>query len=60
MIEIIKWARENIHKLNKQKWDSVDSIIEKRWQIINQNKNYGNKQKKTKEDQKKKINSINY
>ena len=52
MIDIIKWVRENIPKWNKQKWDWVDSIIEKSWQIINQNEKYGNKQK-NQEDQKK-------
>ena len=46
MIDIIKWVRENIPKWNKQKWDWVDSIIEKSWQIINQNEKYGNKKKK--------------
>ena len=55
MIDIIKWVRENIPKWNKQKWDWVDSIIEKSWQIINQKEKYGNKQiKNNQEDQKKK------
>ena len=46
MIDIIKWVREIIPKWNKQKWDWDDSIIEKSWQINNQTKKYGNKQKK--------------
>ena len=52
MIDIIKWVRENIPKWNKQKWDWVDSIIEKSWQIINQNEKYGNKQKKARKTKK--------